>query len=72
MRQQAPWTDIGSLQRDVDEIKRLLYQKAEHHELRQTAGALDRIECAVWEISATLDGLRARVEALENQRMSRE
>jgi hypothetical protein len=72
MLHQPPWTNIGSLQGDVDEIKRLLYQKAEAHELRQAAGALDSIECAVREIGATLDGLRTRIEALENQSMNRE
>ena len=70
---QAPWTDIGALQGQVQNLERQLHGKANDHELsslRETVSrlnsAVDGLERTVREIRAACDGLGHRVEALES------
>jgi len=62
---QAPWTGIGSLQRDISDIKQKLLGKVDKYEIHSINSRLDRLEHTVREISSALDGLRYRCEALE-------
>lgn len=67
---QAPWTGIGSLQSEVTDIKRILSGKADAHEIHSINTRLDHLEHTIREISSTLDGLRYRCEALEEDKIT--
>ncbi len=62
----APWTQIGSLQSDVESIKQTLHGKVDDHELRSAKSSLDRVENSLREIRTEVDGLCSRVQALED------
>ncbi len=61
----APWTQIGSLQSDVQDIKNALHRKVDDHELHSAKSAVDRVEHTLGEIRSEVDGLRSRLEVLE-------
>jgi hypothetical protein len=67
MPYQPPWTDIGRIQQDVDQIKSELHRKADSHEIYQIKSTLDRLEHSIGEVSALSSGLSSAVETLQNK-----
>ena len=64
---QAPWTDIGSLQSDISSIKSALIGKADSHEIHSLARRLDSLEHTCREISSEVDGFKYRMQTMESQ-----
>lgn len=62
-----PWSDIGTLQRDVSRIKQDLHNKADNHEVLEIKRKVDSMERTMREISTNVDELRYRVEDAENK-----
>ncbi len=62
---QAPWTGIGSLQSEVQDIRSALHGKADKHEIHSLDSRLASVERSLGEISASCDGLSRRLETIE-------
>ncbi len=60
-----PWTEIGRIQTEVDSLKSELRGKVDNHELHSTKSTLARLEHSLGAIHTEVDGLCARIEALE-------
>lgn len=60
-----PWTDIGRLQAEVDRLKNDLHSKVNDYEHSSTKTSLARVERDLGGIRTEIDGLLARIEALE-------
>ena len=67
MTQEAPWTQIGSLQIDVQDIKSELRRKVDDHEIHALSRRVDSLEHTVREASSSIDRLLDRVQDLETQ-----
>ncbi len=65
MGPQPPWTQIGSLQQDIESIKRDLYGKVDDHEFRSVKSDIARVERELTDFRTQIDILLARVSALE-------
>jgi predicted nucleic acid-binding Zn-ribbon protein len=61
---QAPWTDVGRLQSDVQQIGNQICRKADSHEIDSLRSDVVRLESELREVNATLDGLRSELQAL--------
>ena len=61
----APWTQVGSLQQDVMQLRQQLGGKADAHEIHALASDVASLQRTVREIRAETDSLRYRVEELE-------
>ena len=57
-----PFSSVGY---DISELRRLIEQKADRHEIYPLTSAVDRLERSLREIGSTIDGLRHRCERLE-------
>lgn len=65
---QAPWTEIGRLQQDVQQLKNQLSQKANDYEIHETNRRLDSLEYSCRKLSSQIDGLLARMQEMEESR----
>jgi predicted RNase H-like nuclease (RuvC/YqgF family) len=65
--QQAPWTEIGRLQIDVQELSRKINDAAKSHELHSLRSDVDRLEHSLRELSTTVDGLRNELQELRQE-----
>ena len=61
---QAPWTDVGRLQSDVQQISDQIWRKADSHEIDSLRSDVVRLEGELREVNSTLDGLRSELQAL--------
>jgi predicted nucleic acid-binding Zn-ribbon protein len=60
-----PCSDTGRLQSEVSDLNRKVSQCAQSHEVHQTQRNVDSLEHQLREVSATLDGLRSELQALQ-------
>lgn len=60
----APWTDIGRVEGEIQSIHNDLHRKAESYEITTINGKLDSLERTVREISTTVDGIFYRLQEL--------
>lgn len=64
----APWTEIGRLQQDVQSLENKLNGKADSYEISSLRSNVDHLEHTMREISSALDGFRTELQTLqENQ-----
>ena len=70
----SPFTDVGALQADVQKIRYevqamqpQIHNKADTHEIHAIYSRMDNVEHSMREISAVLDGLCYRLEAIERE-----
>ena len=68
----APWTEIGRVESDVRSLQQDLSRKVNDYDLSTTNGNVDRLECTVRELRATIDELLTRVQELETSRLNNE
>jgi hypothetical protein len=61
---QAPWTDVGRLQSDIQQIGNQMWRKADSHEIHLLRSDVVRLESELREVNSTLDGLRSELQAL--------
>ena len=69
---QAPWTEIEKLRQDIISIKSALSGKAEKHEIHSANNAVDRLECSIGEIKASMDRMKYRLQILEESETRRQ
>ncbi len=67
-----PWTELGRVESDVRQVQQDLTRKANGYDLSATNGNVDRLECTVRELRATIDELLTRVQELETSRLNNE
>ena len=67
-----PWTELGRVESDVRQVQQDLTRKANGYDLSATNGNVDRLECIVRELRATIDELLTRVQELETSRLNNE
>ena len=53
------------MQGEVEEVRRALHGKANSYELHALTSKLDRLECTMRDLSTTLDGFRAELQAVQ-------
>lgn len=70
MALQAPWTDIGSLQSDVREIRSQIHNKADNHEIHSINRRLDSLEHTCRELSSQINEVLYRVQRLEENQIA--
>jgi len=51
----------------INDIERSLNGKADSHRLDQTNGDVDRLECALRELSSLVDGLRSELQTCQGE-----
>lgn len=61
----APWSGIGRVQCDIDNLNSQLHRKADSHEVYALNSKVNSLERSVRELSSSLDGLRAELQALQ-------
>lgn len=61
----APWTDIGGLQADIQQLKNELHQKANTYEIHSINSRLDSLERTSRELSSQVDEIIFRLQRLE-------
>lgn len=69
---QAPWTDIGSLQSDIRDIKNLLHQKSNIYEIHTINSRLDSLERTCRELSSSFNEILFRLQTIEENQMKNE
>lgn len=69
MPQYSPFTDIGQVQREVDEIRRQINGKANDYEVRALISRLDSLEHTVRQISATLDSIQSELQQIQAEKL---
>lgn len=62
MQRSSPFTDYGH---DIKALQQNLCQKADAHEIHTLNSNVARLERSLWEASAEIDGLRHRIEELQ-------
>lgn len=62
---QAPWTDIGSLQSDVRQLRDELRNKAKDYEIHALNSRVDSLERACGQLRSEIDGLLSRMQEME-------
>jgi len=65
--QQAPWTEIGRLQIDVQELARKITMSAKSHELHSLSNNVDRLEYSLRDFSTMVDGFRNELRELRQE-----
>ncbi|KKK63382.1 hypothetical protein LCGC14_2994850 [marine sediment metagenome] len=63
---EAPWTGLGRLQSDVDNLSSRIQGKADSHEVYSLKSRLDSLERTVGEIRSLVDGFDYRLQATED------
>ena len=66
MQTQAPWTDVGRLQSEVDSLKQKLTGKVDSHAIDSLRNKVDHLEHSLREIRANVNELLDRVQWQEN------
>jgi conjugal transfer/entry exclusion protein len=61
----APWTDIGYLQTDIQQLKNELQQKANSHEIHSINSRMDSLERTCVELSSQFNEILFRLQKLE-------
>lgn len=69
---QAPWTDIGSLQSDIRDIKNELHQKSNIYEIHTINSRLDSLERTCRELSSSFNEILFRLQTIEENQMRNE
>ena len=67
-----PWTELGRVESDVRQVQQDLMRKANGYDISTTNDNVDRLECTVRELRATIDELLTRVQELETSRLNNE
>lgn len=67
MPYQPPWSDIGQVQRDIDQLRRELHDKANDYEVREILRRVDSLEHSLRQIISDVDGVCSRVQILEER-----
>lgn len=65
MRYQAPWTDIGNLQQNIDSLKTDISRKANQHEISSLNSKMDSLECELRETRTEINGLQSELQRME-------
>lgn len=65
MPQFSPFTDVGQVQREVDEVRRQVNGKANDYEVHAVVSRLDSLEHTVREISTTLNRIQSELHQLQ-------
>jgi DNA repair ATPase RecN len=61
----APWTEIGSLQHEVREIRNQLHQKANSYEISEIDRRLDSMEHTCRSLRSEIDGILSRLQEIQ-------
>lgn len=64
---QAPWTEIGSLQDEIRNIKSSMWKYAESHKVDEINRRVDSLERSVREFGFTLNGFQHRLQETEDR-----
>ncbi|MGM0589240.1 MAG: hypothetical protein ACQETE_12535 [Bacteroidota bacterium] len=64
----APWSDIGRLQSEMQQIKNDVRTKADSHELSSINRRMDNLEHSMRELSAKVDGVLSELRQLQEDR----
>ena len=63
----APWTEIGKLQMDLDELKREVQRKVPNHEMDQVSRRFSKLEQTIHHLEHTVQHLEQNVQTLKEQ-----
>lgn len=67
MYPEAPWTQMGALQQEINSFKYELERKVENHEIHSINSRLDSMEHTLREISAILNEFTAKMQVCEDR-----
>ena len=68
----APWTEIGSLQSDIHNLRSEIGRKAESHEVHSLNRRLDTLEHTCREIGSKVDDFVYKLQELEEARQRKD
>ena len=63
----APWSDIGRLQSDIDQLRSQMYNVARTHDVDALSRKVDSMEHSVREISSDIIRLRDKLQEMEEE-----
>ena len=65
---QPLWTNVGSLQSDIQDIRRQLNDKAGNYRISTLNSKMDSLEYTIGEICSRLDSMEYRLQELEKDK----
>jgi peptidoglycan hydrolase CwlO-like protein len=65
----APWSDIGRIQQELNQVKNDLRNKPNSYEISSINSKLDSLERAMRELGSTLTEIQYRLQELEEDKI---
>lgn len=67
MQTQAPWSEIGRIQSDVQQIRNDIRGKVDDYKIHEISRRLDSLECSLREVGSEVAGFQSELHEVQEK-----